>query len=237
MSSISRFLFDTLGNWSKVMIPRTLKGLSRVDWFGWPKCCFHRLHHSFPHIHSTAFYLILKKSFHSLIGKKLTLLDCLSLIHTFVESLPHAVIQAGALVVKTVINNDRQCFYPKETLLRWFQQAHGRGLRSKCSVNDQHQPSLAHWCIYHNNVILESLHDRQKERSRWNNHRLYSLVKNIVIVSLRFEILEWYSIIPQPGPLTAAVGPLKNQCVGPPPLQSEIFFCFVRAVSTYAECW
>ena len=165
------------------MIPRILKGLSIPN--AASITCTSRFH-TIIKLHFIWYWK--KSSFHSLIGKKLTLLDCLSLIHTFVESLPHAVIQAGAIVVKTVINNDRQCFYPKETLLRWFQQAHGRGLRSKCSVNDQHQPSLAHWCIYHNNVILESLHDRQKERSRWNNHRLYSLVKNIVIVSLRFEI-------------------------------------------------
>ena len=50
------------------------------------------------------------------------LLDCLSLIHTFIESLPQAVLQAGAIVAKTVINNERQCFYPKETLERWLDE-------------------------------------------------------------------------------------------------------------------
>ena len=92
---------------------------------------------------SPAFYLIyiwciLKNLSYSLIGKKLTLLDCLSLIHTFMESLPHAVLQAGAIVVKTVVNNDQQCFYPKETFERWIKDAYMDKLSSKYAVNDQY---------------------------------------------------------------------------------------------------
>ena len=53
----------------------------------------------------------------------LQLLDCLSLIHTFMESLPQAVIQAGALVFKSVVSNNEQCFYDKSTLEDWISQA------------------------------------------------------------------------------------------------------------------
>ena len=53
----------------------------------------------------------------------LKLHDCLSLIHIFMESLPQAVIQAGAIVFKSVVSNNEQCFYDKRTLEDWFQQA------------------------------------------------------------------------------------------------------------------
>ena len=41
----------------------------------------------------------------------------------------------------------------------------------------------------------------------------------------------------EPGPLTAAVGLLKKSMCGPPPaplFNRNFFFCFVRALSTYA---
>ena len=78
-----------------------------------------------------AFNSILKITFHSLIGKKLILLDSFSLIHTFMESLPQAVLQAGAIVVKSLVNNDRQCFYPKEVLEWWIRLAGTGRLNSK----------------------------------------------------------------------------------------------------------
>ena len=53
----------------------------------------------------------------------LKLHDCLSLIHIFMESLPQAVIQAGAIVFKSVVSNNEQCFYDKQTLEDWFVQA------------------------------------------------------------------------------------------------------------------
>ena len=56
----------------------------------------------------------------------LELLDCLSLIHVFMESLPQAVIQAGAIVFKSVVSNNEQCFYDKNTLEDWFDQAQQR---------------------------------------------------------------------------------------------------------------
>ncbi len=56
----------------------------------------------------------------------LKLLDSLSLIHTFMESLPQAVIQAGAIVFKSVVSNNEQCFYDKTTLEDWIQQANSK---------------------------------------------------------------------------------------------------------------
>ena len=53
----------------------------------------------------------------------LKLLDGLSLIHIFMESLPQAVIQAGAIVFESVVSNNEQCFYDKTTLEDWIQQA------------------------------------------------------------------------------------------------------------------
>ena len=53
----------------------------------------------------------------------LKLLDCLSLIHTFMESLPQAIMQAGAIVFKSVVSNNEQCFYNKYTLEDWINQA------------------------------------------------------------------------------------------------------------------
>ena len=38
------------------------------------------------------------------------------------ESLPQAVLQAGAIVVKSVVNNDRQCFYNKNILENWIER-------------------------------------------------------------------------------------------------------------------
>ena len=36
------------------------------------------------------------------------------------ESLPQAVLQAGAIIVKSVVNNDKQCFYHKSLLENWI---------------------------------------------------------------------------------------------------------------------
>ena len=55
------------------------------------------------------------------------------------ESLPQAVLQAGAIIVKNLVNNDRQCFYPKEILETWISIAHRNELKSKLSVTDQSQ--------------------------------------------------------------------------------------------------
>ena len=57
-----------------------------------------------------------------MLSEKLRMLDCLSLIHIFMESLPQAVLQAGAIVVKSVVNNDRQCFHNKDIIESWIQQ-------------------------------------------------------------------------------------------------------------------
>ena len=95
------------------------------------------MYNSYQRINSTVFL------FNSLIGKKLDLLNCLSLIHTFMESLPHAVLQAGAIVVKTVVNNNQQCFYPKEAFEKWTDDAYINRLSGKYAVNDQYQPSVS----------------------------------------------------------------------------------------------
>ena len=52
--------------------------------------------------------------------RRMVLLESLSLIHIFMESLPQAVLQAGAIVVKSVVNNDKQCFYHKSLLENWI---------------------------------------------------------------------------------------------------------------------
>ena len=49
-------------------------------------------------------------------------LDCLSLVHNFMESLPQAILQAGAIVVKSVVNNDQQCLYRKRNLEDYIAQ-------------------------------------------------------------------------------------------------------------------
>ena len=36
------------------------------------------------------------------------------------ESLPQAVLQAGAIIFKSVVNNDQQCFYGKKQLETWI---------------------------------------------------------------------------------------------------------------------
>ena len=55
---------------------------------------------------------------YSQLDKKLGLLDSLSLVHVVFESLPQAVLQAGAIVVKSVVYNDQQCFFARGALER-----------------------------------------------------------------------------------------------------------------------
>ena len=47
-------------------------------------------------------------------------MDCLTLIHNLMESLPQAILQAGAIVVKSVVNNDKQCLYRKPNLEKYI---------------------------------------------------------------------------------------------------------------------
>ena len=49
------------------------------------------------------------------------LLDSLSLIHIFIESLPQVVVQGGAIVNKSVVINDLQCLYSKWVLGKYFE--------------------------------------------------------------------------------------------------------------------
>ena len=55
-------------------------------------------------------------------ARKLVLLEGLSAIHVLVESLPQAMLQAGAIVIKSVVNNDLQCLYDKHVLEKWIEQ-------------------------------------------------------------------------------------------------------------------
>ena len=52
----------------------------------------------------------------SLLNERMLFLDCLSLIHVFIESLPQTILQVGAIAVKSVLNNDHQCLYRKKNL-------------------------------------------------------------------------------------------------------------------------
>ena len=63
-------------------------------------------------------------------------MDSLSLIHVFLESLPQAILQAGAIVVKNVVNNDRQCLFSKFSLEHWIDyREYGERSAYRCALH------------------------------------------------------------------------------------------------------